>query len=161
MQVELRMATPNDVEKLMRVHHSAIRADAVKVYPQQVIDDWAGPITSDKVEAYRQRIASGEEITVVAKQAGEIVGFGAIVEQNSELRAVYVSPSAGRSGIGGIILLRLEQIAKQREMKELNLSSSLNAEAFYKAKGYSSLGRDEHTLRSGLKMACVKMRKTL
>ena len=46
-----------------------------------------------------------------------------------------------------------------REM--LNGDSSVTAEPFYLAHGYNVRGRGEHMLRSGQRMACVKMEKAL
>ena len=43
----------------------------------------------------------------------------------------------------------------------LELDASLNAEPFYAALGYEAVERGEHVLRSGLRMAAVKMRKNL
>jgi putative acetyltransferase len=154
------MYQPGDAEQILKTHGAAVRITAAKDYPEDVIQSWASPATPEKIEEYSKRIERGEETTVVAVLSGKIVGFGAIVEEENELRAVYVSPDANRMGVGSAILAKLEQIAKERGLTELQMHSSLTAEPFYLTHGYRSEGRSVHTLRNGQEMACVLMRKT-
>ena len=107
------------------------------------------------------RNALPNETTVVADLDGKIAGFGVIIESNNELRAVYVSAEFGNQGIGSALLRELERLAKERGCRELNMNSSLTAAPFYLRHGYVELGRADHTLSTGEKMACVKMRKAL
>jgi putative acetyltransferase len=90
---------------------------------------------------------------------GRIAGFGAIVGANNELRAMYVAAAFGRRGVGSALLRELERLAKERGCGELHMHSSLTAAPFYVQHGYQDLGRADHTLSSGEKMACVRMRK--
>jgi putative acetyltransferase len=83
------------------------------------------------------------------------------VAKNHEVRACYVEPEAGRRGVGSALLQEIEREAHQRGLKFLEADSSLTAEPFYAAQGYLVLGRGEHVLHSGQRMACVKMRKYL
>jgi hypothetical protein len=46
-------------------------------------------------------------------------------------------------------------------LTHLHLTSSLNAEGFYAAHGYEVRERGEHTLRTGYRLAAVKMHKIL
>ena len=41
------------------------------------------------------------------------------------------------------------------------MDASLNAEAFYLNHGFAVVERGEHTLTTGARMRCVKMRKAL
>ncbi|MFW9265527.1 GNAT family N-acetyltransferase, partial [Nostoc sp. CALU 546] len=84
-----------------------------------------------------------------------------IVVSNSELRAVYVAPSFGRSGVGTAILQELERLAREQGLLELHLNASLNAEPFYQVNGYMNEGFEDHPLRSGQKMPSIRMRKKL
>ncbi len=97
----------------------------------------------------------------VAEIENKIVGFGELAPQENELRAVYVHPDHGRKGIGGQLMQALDQAARDLGMPELKMDASINAEAFYTRHGFEVVERGEHTLRNGLKMACVKMRKSL
>ena len=98
---------------------------------------------------------------VAVDSSGLILGFGSIVPSNDELRAVYVRSEHARKGVGRAILRLLEDIAREADLKELRMDASMNAEAFYKANGFISEAPGEHTMSSGGRMACVRMRKSL
>jgi hypothetical protein len=55
----------------------------------------------------------------------------------------------------------MERIAGEHGLTHLDLYASVNAQPFYVALGYEALERGDHVLRSGLRMAAVKMRKNL
>ncbi|HEX4742159.1 MAG TPA: GNAT family N-acetyltransferase [Caulobacteraceae bacterium] len=138
---------------------AAIRGIAVADYPAEVIEAWARLVTEDDVE----RVLANRDgaVRLVAEIEGKIVGLGAIVPGNCELRACYVAPGAARQGVGTAIVRALEQIACEHRLAFLELDSSLTAEPFYRSLGYVSQGRIAHRLASGQQMASIKMRKEL
>ncbi|MEH2365736.1 GNAT family N-acetyltransferase [Nostoc sp.] len=156
--IKVRSFLPSDAESVLKVHRAAIHETASSCYPKEIIQDWASPITPSKIKAFADNT---EETRIVAEINSQIVGFGAIVVSNSELRAVYVSPSFGRSGVGTAILQELERLAREQKLSELHLNASLNAEPFYQVNGYMNEGFEEHTLRYGRKMPSIRMRKKL
>ncbi|MEH2259755.1 GNAT family N-acetyltransferase [Nostoc sp.] len=156
--IKVRSCLPSDAESVLKVHRAAIHETASSCYPKEIIQDWASPITPSKIKAFADNT---EETRIVAEINSQIVGFGAIIVSNSELRAVYVSPSFGRSGVGTAILQELERLAREQELSELHLNASLNAESFYQVNGYMNEGFEEHTLRSGRKMPSIRMKKKL
>jgi len=118
------------------------------------------PFPPQRIATYLEK-SFPTETTLVADIAGKIAGFGAIVEDNDEVRAVYVNAAYSRKGVGSALIKELENIAKSRGCKELRLDASLTAVNFYKNNGYEELERAQHSLISGRQMACVKMRKVL
>lgn len=102
--LKVRPCLPEDADRVLNVHRSAICGTAAPHYPDEVIQEWASPITSEKIKAFADSTLKGEETRFVAELDGQIVGVGAIVESLSELRAVYVSPNFGRVGVGTTIL---------------------------------------------------------
>ena len=76
-----------------------------------------------------------DEIRLVAELDGELVGIGALVLADSELRACYVVPAAARKGVGSALVAEIERIARQHGLTHLELLSSLTAEPFYRALG--------------------------
>lgn len=137
----------------------AIRGLAADRYPPEIIDAWAAPVTDDSVAALL--LDAGGEIRLVAELDGEAVGIGALVLEESELRACYVAPDAARRGCGSALVREIERIARAHGLRRLELVASLNAEPFYAAHGYRVLGRDGHVLRTGHRMAAVRMGKDL
>jgi putative acetyltransferase len=160
---ELRPGRPDDALAILEVQRSAIRQTAVSAYSAAIIDEWApAVIDRERVETFRRWIERGEEMIVVAVEAaGQIIGFGSIVPANSELRAVYVAAAYGGQGVGGALLARLEELARDAGLAELRMDASINAVPFYEAHGFISLERGEHPMPSGGRMACVRMRKSL
>jgi putative acetyltransferase len=159
--IHVRIAVTTDAEGIVRAHHDAVCNTARDHYPPDVREAWAVTLTDDSCEQVRQDIADPDMVVLVAESKSRIAGFGMIVPADEELRAVYVDPAFGRQGVGTAILHRLEQAARERRVVRLNLSSSLNAEAFYANHGYDVVERAAHRLRSGLEMACVRMTKRL
>ncbi len=146
--------------RAVEVRNAAVRGIAVKDYPPEVIENWAGgPVTDAMLERFFLNPDNG--IRLVAEIDGEIVGMGELIITNNELRACYVSPSATRKGVGTAIMREIERIALANGVEYLQMDSSLTAEPFYKAMGYEVLEYGEHILRSGHPMACVRMRKVL
>jgi len=159
--LHVRLAVTADAEAIVRTHHEAVWNTARHHYQPDVLEAWAVTLTDDSYEQVRQEIADAEMVVLVAESNSRIAGFGMIVPAGEELRAVYVDPAFGRQGVGTAILHRLEQTARERSVDRLNLSSSINAEAFYGKHGYEVVERATHRLRSGHEMACVRMTKRL
>ena len=159
MSITIREMRPEDARRFLEIHHAAVRGIAAKDYPPSVVEAWARPITDQVIERFLAN--RGREIRLVAEMDGEIVGVGAIVVRNSELRACYVAPSAARRGVGSAVVSEIERIAREHHLDHLELESSITAERFYSALGYQVEGRGEHVLAPGVPMAAVKMRKRL
>jgi putative acetyltransferase len=160
--VIVREASVEDARAIIQAHHDAVHTTAARDYEADVLDEWSGAI-NDRVLSMEDQIKRNPDgsLMLVAELDGKVVGFGEIVAAQCELRAVYVSPECGRSGVGRALLNELERRAKHLGAPRLWLDSSLTAEPFYSAHGYQTDERSDHRLRSGKLMACVKMHKIL
>jgi putative acetyltransferase len=160
MSVTVRSMRPEDARRFLEIHHAAVRDIAAKDYPASVVEVWAPlPITDVSIERFLTN--RDHEIRLMAEVDGELVGIGAVVLNESELRACYVVPSAVRRGVGSALVGEIERIAVEHGLRDLQLESSLTAEPFYAALGYQVEKRGELVLASGVPMASVKMRKRL
>ncbi|MEW6436313.1 MAG: GNAT family N-acetyltransferase [Pseudomonadota bacterium] len=159
--LEIRFATTLDANGILEAHRAAVLKTAADAYSPDILKSWAASLDRANVERMKRVIASQSELLLVADSGGTIAGFGSIVPKNEELRAVYVHPSFGGRGLGSRILIALFDLARQHHLRQLVMDASTNAEAFYLRHGFSSIERTEHTLQSGVRMACVKMRKLL
>jgi putative acetyltransferase len=159
--VRIRPAVAADAAGVAEVLFEAVRRTAAAFYPPEVIASWAHAPDARRCAEIREAILGGDELCLVAERAGQVVGFGSIIPASGELRAVYVDPGAGRSGVGSALLRKLEELAAARGLSALHMDASLNAEAFYAAHGYQVLARAMHQMAGGGQMACVKMRKSL
>ncbi|MEZ0373301.1 MAG: GNAT family N-acetyltransferase [Candidatus Sericytochromatia bacterium] len=161
ISVRIRPAEDTDAASLSQIHFEAIRQTASAFYSPELIGSWAQVPDERRLEQFRSAIVGKDELFLVAEYADEVVGFGSIIPSTGELRAVYVHPDVGRSGVGSAILLALEQLATASGLSDLQMDSSINAEAFYSRHGYEVRDRGIHRLAGGGQMACVKMRKPL
>lgn len=150
---------PDDGRVFLEIHSRAIRGLAAQHYPDAVIAAWALPVVDENVK----RLLSNPEgeIRLIAELDGEPVGLGSLVLADSELRACYVVPEASRLGVGSALVGEIERLAREHGVAEISLTASVNAEPFYLALGYEAVEHTEHRLRSGPRMAAVKMRKRL
>jgi putative acetyltransferase len=160
MSIKVRQMLDVDARAFLEVHHAAVRGIASRDYPPEVVEDWAPmPVTEKTIERFLTN--PDGEIRLVAEMEGRIVGIGALVLANCELRACYVAPEAARSGVGSALVREIERIARHKGLVYLQMDSSVTAEPFYVAQGYKVRHRGEHKLRSGRRMACVQMEKAL
>jgi len=151
---------PADARAFLEVHHRAVRELAAADYPLDVIEAWAPlPITPEHVDFVRS--TADREYRMVAELDGEIVGIGCLVPKNNELRACYVAPWATRKGVGSAILREIERVARDQGVVTLRADSSLTAEPFYRVNGYEICESSDHVLNNGVRMACVRIRKSL
>jgi len=64
-------------------------------------------------------------------------------------------------GIARELVERVENMAKEKGLQSLKLSSSLIALNFYKKQGYKELNSYNYELESGMQMPCIMMEKML
>jgi putative acetyltransferase len=158
--IVVREMCADDARQFLVAHHESVRGIAAKDYPPQIVEEWAPmPISDEAVELVAAN--PNNEVRIVAEIDGQIVGIAVIIPKQNELRACYVVPKAARMGVGSALVSRLEQIALKHGLKYLELVSSITAEPFYASLGYDSLGRSQHVLSTGGRMACVKMSKPI
>jgi len=155
----VRQLRNDEVRTYLEIHRASVRGLAADHYPENVIEEWAAPITEQLME--RVRANSDHEIRLIAELDEVPVGIGAIVLQKSELRACYVVPSAARKGVGTALVRAIERIALEHRIKRLHLVASVNSEPFYLALGFNVIERGDHTLSSDQPMASVGMAKDL
>jgi putative acetyltransferase len=159
--MEIRPAAAADAVTIIDLHFAAVHETAAAFYPAEVLEAWSKRPDEARYQRMRDAIAKGEEVFVVAEDASGVVAFGSILPSLQELHAVYVHPKVGRRGVGSRILADLERRAIDRGVRQLHLSASVNAEAFYRRAGYDVIQRGVFRLTPDIEMASVKMTKRL
>ncbi len=160
MEIWVRDMRRDEARDFLALHHASVRGLAAAAYPAEVIADWAPlPVTEAAVAAF---LANPDgELRLVAERDGALAGVGALVSATGELRACYVASEAARRGVGAALVREIEARARAAGLTGLWLDASLNAESFYRAMGYRSDRRAEHSLPTGLRMACVRMSRDI
>jgi putative acetyltransferase len=157
-EITVRPLQPGEGRLFLELHGRSIRGLASAYYPPEVIEAWTVPLTDESLRRFE--VNAEHEIRLIAELAGQPAGLGALVIANSELRACYVVPEAARQGVGTALVTEIERLARSHGLDRLELLASLNAEPFYSALGYESIGHTVLTLR-GQPMDAVKMSRRL
>jgi putative acetyltransferase len=123
-------------------------------YEIEQIDAWS---SGKEASGYLEPIATRVFLVAVAEDL--VVGFGELVAEAGEIRAVYVRPDRVRQRVGSALLAALEAEAHDRSVARLSLRSTVNAVPFYERYGYVSDGADVAVVRGGVRLPCVKMHK--
>jgi len=154
--VTIRRARQEDCQSIVNVHSAAVSGIRTALYTPEEIQSWAIP---KNPENYEDGIRTREFF--VAEEDGIIMGFGVLNPESGEVEAVYVSPAAGRRGIGLELLRKLEERARALGLGMLSLNASLNAVPFYKRAGYLGEEESKYRLSTGVEIACVPMVKLI
>lgn len=159
MDVTIRRATVEDESAILEVHRRAVQAIDRRFYTETQIASWGGRLNPAEEAALEEILGCSD--LLVAVRAGRVVGFAQLVPAGGEVRAVYVDPEVGGRGVGSALLDRLEGIAVERGLEDLELRASLNAVPFYRARGWTATEETTHRLVDGTEIPCVRMRKSV
>ena len=96
--------------------------------------------------------------SVVATDGDDVVGVAAL--DGNELKRFHVAQTHQGRGIGGAMLLALEDEARRRGLARLELLASPASEGFYASYGYASLGEDR-AVSGNAEFVNVRMAKEL
>ena len=161
-ELQIRLATTEDIEDIYSVHTEAIRQVYHEKYSQEQIEEWARRQGPDQ---YKQPINNCS--IYIALLASKIVAFGHLEENSKdrmqyEVKALFVHPSYSRCGIGARLYRFLENIAMSQGSKSMVVKSSFNGEAFYNANGFISGETEAHLgCSSNCAIQCIRMVKNL
>ncbi len=158
---QTRRAQPSDAPDITIAHRESIRSIGPAFYPPAVVAAWEEGLEAD---VYLRAMASGEVFFVAT---GEIDGRPAVLGFASDYAiegarhgmSVYVRGGAARRGIGSALLRLAESHAISAGATSIEVEASLAGVEFYRANGFTELGRGETQLMSGHAIACVFMRK--
>ena len=155
----IRLATEVDVPTMYSIHTSSIRECCSTHYTSEEIADWIERQSPHKYVPFVQ-----QQSVYVAEELGEVVGFAQLGPgedgRSGEVKALYVSPSATRRGVGSLLLSFLEQQALSRGWTVLVVNSTMNAVDFYTSQGFAAVGNAQHTV-GNQSLSCVHLRKKL
>lgn len=151
----MRPPTEDELVDVVEVHVAAAEAGGARAYDPETVAAWANR-DGRSPDDYPVD-DPGSHFVVAVTADGEVPGFGELVPDERELRAVYVHPNHERRGVGSALVAHLEGYARALDCPELTLQSSLNAVGFYERTGYRRTGTGESP--GGIEVA--EMRKQL
>jgi putative acetyltransferase len=152
--LSLRPATEADRSALWRIHLRSVEALCLGAYSVHEVRTWVDLLRPDGYLRPEQ-----PRTVLVAGHGRSLVGFGQLDLLLGELEALYVEPEETGHGVGSRLLAELEALAWRAGAAVMSLDASLNAEAFYRARGYVRLHAAQRVLTPEVQLACVRMRK--
>jgi hypothetical protein len=151
----IRPAVLPDAKAMMEVHRQAVFAKLAGHYPRAALEAWAPGATPDRVLQVEREIADPAFIVLVAKAAGDVIGFAVAVPASC---ARSMSGSTGSAASAAPCWLKLKPRLFALTDR-LACDASPNAEAFYRANGYQAESRTRHVLLQGIAISCIRMSK--
>jgi ribosomal protein S18 acetylase RimI-like enzyme len=163
LEFETCLAHASDVDDMALAHRDSIRSIGPGFYPLSVVSDWEEGLTG---ALYLRAMESGE-VFFIARGTVDgralVLGFASDyrIEDSRHGTSVYVRGIAARCGIGSALLKAAEAHAVGRGATSIEIEASFAGVEFYRANGFTEIGRGETYLQSGRPIGCVFMRKDL
>ncbi|MEC4725738.1 GNAT family N-acetyltransferase [Shewanella sp. D64] len=155
--INIRSATKNNVDSIWELRAKAIKQTCLTHYPKEIVLKWASsPMPANFEEVLIHLNAIVAEDTDPNKPVS-LLGFGFIDKERSKLESLFVDPQASRRGVGRLIATTLVSIARQANLSRLQLSSTLNAVAFYQSIGFEILAETNWQHPADFELASVSM----
>lgn len=145
----IRLACHEDAATIYAIHKSSLTTLCQTHYPLSVLQTWFAAKT---IEGYYPVIQAGQMF--VAEMGQVMVGFGEAIL--GEIVALFVHPDFARRGVGTHLLRYAIACAQAGGQREIKLSATLNAQAFYAKHGFREVQRVVVT-RGGVELPLVEM----
>ncbi len=179
MNIHIRKATTADVPRLREVIEASVRGLQAQDYSSAQIE---GALQS-VYGVDSQLITDGTYLVaeVTDPQKPEIIACGGWSQRKTlyggdqfasredslldpkqdaaKIRAFFVHPNWTRRGVGSMILEACENAAREAGFTRLEMGATLSGVAFYRAKGYAEIERQNAPLSNGETLEVVRMAK--
>lgn len=156
--IVIRQATQHDINDIVALHVSAIRAIDKRVYAEAELAAWA---QSAVKRATKMIDFIMRDTVFVAETACELSGFGQLDADGAQCISLYVAPGLWCNGIGSRLLRAMEVASRAKGAKSIRVSCSLNSEGFYQKHGYTWKSDGQIPLSCGQVLRCKQFEKDL
>ena len=155
MSVVIRVAESADAVSACQVLRRAISECCIEDHRNDAatLSAWLGNKTPENVASW---FDCGANFSVVAHSDGQLVGV-AIMTRQGKIVLFYVAPEMRFTGAGKALLRALEDQATKWTLRNLQVASTLSAQAFYERNGFVVIG----TTRSAFGTEAISLFKNL
>ncbi|NKC01240.1 MAG: GNAT family N-acetyltransferase [Pseudomonadales bacterium] len=157
--ISIRRAEHRDAASIIAAHVRSIREVCSKSYTPAQIEAWSSRDFKENV--WCQTI--DRDCVWVLDSGERILGFGHLRFNSAELGTIeglYFVPEANGRGLGKKLMSLIYAHLEQTSVEKLVLQATLNAEGFYYAMGFQSVGSTFVEFH-GEKVECVDMVNSL
>lgn len=151
--MRFRKGRAEDVERLWAVRTRCVRERCSSHYPPEVIAPWAA---SPPPPQYARLLAQGGCV-VAEEEGGAVLGFAVLDIESNEVDALFVDPARSGQGVGEALMQQVLALADPA--RDVMLSASLNAVAFYLRQGFIAEGEQAYPHPCGIALASMRMRR--
>jgi len=138
--LKIRLAIHDDAPGVAHCFYSAVHEKGQGFYLEDVLNDWAPPVTAERITEHYHQILDPDLEIYVAEAEGNIVGVMIINLPEHKMSGLYV-----RSNPYGLVGTRLVRKAKDRMQElgipEMILDAALPARDFYQTRGFAETGK--------------------
>lgn len=124
LKLQPEIFNPKDLDELYKFIVETIQTSYFGYYPEEAIHHFIEYSNKQGILADAQR-----NHVIVVKNKNKIVGTGTL--KYTHIQRVFVSPNEQGKGLGKLIMNELETVAKENNLKLVELHSSLFAKRFY------------------------------
>jgi putative acetyltransferase len=142
---------------MFNCHHAAVWTKAKPFYNDVILQAWSPGPSAERISAAEAELTNSDVIFLVFEVDADIIGFGIVLPQQNEFRALYVKPTI-EQGVGKSLCEVLLKETQKTSCSHLDLQASLNAVNFYQRMGAKILEPVEHRFQGGVVMPAMKMR---
>lgn len=134
--MKIRLATEIEAERLWFIRNQAIRTGCQQSFDANVITAWTPEHMPD---SYRLMVKENP-FFVAVNDHDEAIATGFLNLKEKSVDATFTLPEYMGCGAAGLIIAAIKKEALRRNIKQLTLESTPNAEAFYQKHGFISQG---------------------
>lgn len=149
----IREFKERDAKELSELIIKNLETVNIKDYPQEAINALNPRNLPDKLIQ-----KSKNRVLLIIKEKKHIIGTASLVE--NEVKSVFVKTDLHKQGVGKRLMQKIEEIAKEKNIKNLFLFASLTAVKFYKKLGYKVIKKESNVL-DNISLSVYRMEKTL
>lgn len=136
VDVQVRPFRPADTAAVSWIIRRCLQEVNRAWYPAAVIEHMVAEYGPEHVRA----LVRHREM-LVAERGGRVVGTVGL--EGARVAGLFVDPDWHGRGVGSTLMAAIEARARAHGVARVELHASLNARAFYAARGYVALGEEE------------------
>ena len=152
--IKIRLGEPQDRNQIFQ-----IQIESIQILNSSDYDTRQIKALIDKKRLLYSLENKWGDVVFVAEAEDAIIGFSAL--SADWINAVFVHPAYIRQGVATKLLQALEEAAISRNIKRISVMSSLTAQPFYQACGYTIITRSFVIAIAGVRIPCFYMDKWL
>lgn len=139
--MHIRRASVADIDEIGKLYRDTITTVNAKDYSKEQINAWAS--TYNNTDGWIRRIE--EQHFYVAAIEDTIIGFASL-DNNGYLDLLYVHKDYQGRGIATKLTDKLEKVAREMELPEVTVQSSITSKPFFEVRGYKPTGEKHKTV---------------